>query len=807
MSANAEAGQAGSGSGSSPEDARQSIEQATTGDGKAPEKTISCTSCRKRKLKCDRIKPSCGTCSRLRHDCEYPERRRNLGSKRRNMKELEARLAEVETRLVAETKAAAAAAAAASTTQAPTSIQATTSVEADWNTLGMDMEMDMNIDLDDPTLLDPGFDMPSTGFGVPDMEPSPANNLYSQELLQLGLDEPLPPQDMIDELHQIYFDLFHPTMPLMHKYRYYASLDRAPQARPPVCLRYAMWAMACSLSDKYMCLEDLMYQRARHYIQAAEMKGHGEAFVTIYHAQTWALIAFFEAKKTYFSRSWMSTGRAVRLAQMLGLYRLDAEGSEVKQILPPPRDWIELEERRRTFWAAFYGDRWASSGTGWPMLINESEIRTNLPASEEAFELGVAEQTPSLAEALTPEGASTISPLGGVILSATLYGHNFEHLHRTGPNENPGDPANGEFWKRHRKMDNVLSNTFMFLPDHLRLPAGLRNMNIVFLHMNIHASSICLHQAAIVTANKHNVAGNIIRQSEARCLMAAEEITNIMRLICHVDASQMNSWVGFCLYVAAGVFLKDQKSARPNPQNVVNIEFLQAAMSAIGLKHSITKHFSTQLELDVEAAGLKPPKHAGNVNRIPNTPINGLLADRNGVPMTVDNLHHYASAAVPTSRVGGDGAQFTIRSGGSVTECASHMGGIIPILSDSSSAAESPNDAQPHWTGSAPSMNGLKAKPDDSRNKSSVDNSGSPNFATPDSGTSNTMQFPFRQSSDTTSQGKSVDLFPWAEPNPFTTPSEWGAPGASADKYDLAEGVESFLQNNGWDHDPIMNPR
>lgn len=92
MSANAEAGQAGSGSGSSPEDAHQPLDFTMTGDAKAPEKTISCTSCRKRKLKCDRIKPSCGTCSRLRHDCEYPERRRNLGSKRRNMKELEARL-------------------------------------------------------------------------------------------------------------------------------------------------------------------------------------------------------------------------------------------------------------------------------------------------------------------------------------------------------------------------------------------------------------------------------------------------------------------------------------------------------------------------------------------------------------------------------------------------------------------------------------------------------------------------------------------------------------------------------------------
>ena len=76
-----------------PADGRGGEAQASsTGDGKAPEKTISCVSCRKRKLKCNRIKPKCGTCTRLRHECEYPERRRTLGSKRRNMKELEARL-------------------------------------------------------------------------------------------------------------------------------------------------------------------------------------------------------------------------------------------------------------------------------------------------------------------------------------------------------------------------------------------------------------------------------------------------------------------------------------------------------------------------------------------------------------------------------------------------------------------------------------------------------------------------------------------------------------------------------------------
>lgn len=81
-----------------------------------------------------------------------------------------------------------------------------------------------------------------------------------------------------------------------------------------------------------------------------------------------------EAKNARFSQSWMSVGRAVRLVQMLGLYALDVERGDAKQVLPPAQDWTELEERRRTFWTAFYGDRWASVLTGWPTTINENEV-------------------------------------------------------------------------------------------------------------------------------------------------------------------------------------------------------------------------------------------------------------------------------------------------------------------------------------------------------------------------------------------------------------------------------------------------
>lgn len=53
---------------------------------------LACVSCRARKLKCDRTKPACTRCVKVSNDCVYPESRRKPTFKRRNVKELEARL-------------------------------------------------------------------------------------------------------------------------------------------------------------------------------------------------------------------------------------------------------------------------------------------------------------------------------------------------------------------------------------------------------------------------------------------------------------------------------------------------------------------------------------------------------------------------------------------------------------------------------------------------------------------------------------------------------------------------------------------
>lgn len=173
---------------------------------------------------------------------------------------------------------------------------------------------------------------------------------FPWEMIGLGLEEPLPPQETIDELHQIYFEKIHPSMPMIHRYRYLAAMNlyvllppffshpasvgisefclvsleimetdfsfRAPSQRPPVCLRYAMWTMACSITDKYADLKDLFYQRARKYVEADYVKGYGEHMISVAHCQTHTILACYEMKMMYFPRAWVNTGSAVRLAQM-----------------------------------------------------------------------------------------------------------------------------------------------------------------------------------------------------------------------------------------------------------------------------------------------------------------------------------------------------------------------------------------------------------------------------------------------------------------------------------------------------------
>jgi hypothetical protein len=168
------------------------------------------------------------------------------------------------------------------------------------------------------------------------------------------------------------------------------------------------------------------------------------------------------------------------------------------------------------------------------MADSKRQIMTNLPASEESFSKSKPQRTLRLADIMAGEGISTLSPFACVVVLASLFGKNFLHIHRPSPQDNDHD-LNGEFWKRHRSHDNILLHIALSLPDHLRLPTGMEDVNVIFANMSIHTSTICLHQAAIFKAEKNKMPSQIVTESKRRCLVAANQISSTMKMISHMD--------------------------------------------------------------------------------------------------------------------------------------------------------------------------------------------------------------------------------------------------------------------------------
>ena len=107
------------------------------------------------------------------------------------------------------------------------------------------------------------------------------------------------------------------------------------------------------------------------------------------------------------------------------------------------------------------------------------------------------------------------------------------HIHRFMPDDRPQDVESGPFWVRHRHLDHMLSNTFMFLPERFRLPKNLTNPIAVRNVLNLHGSTICLHNSAWSIADRYNLSESLKTISKTRSLAAADEIVGVVRLVRH----------------------------------------------------------------------------------------------------------------------------------------------------------------------------------------------------------------------------------------------------------------------------------
>lgn len=106
---------------------------------------------------------------------------------------------------------------------------------------------------------------------------------------------------------------------------------------------------------------------------------------TISSVQACLILAYDEFGRNHDSGLWMQLGCSIRMAQDLGLQKVDEGGRRDINHLEdnalshqPEQQSVELE-RMYTFWAVLMTDRYVSSGTGRPVTLQDKDVQIPFP--------------------------------------------------------------------------------------------------------------------------------------------------------------------------------------------------------------------------------------------------------------------------------------------------------------------------------------------------------------------------------------------------------------------------------------------
>lgn len=176
---------------------------------------------------------------------------------------------------------------------------------------------------------------------------------------------------------KVYFEVIHPIMPIIHCTRYTSFQTLSAGAWPPLCLRYAIWAVAALASDDHSHQSSEYYKRARHLTEGAALVDPKCRQSAIYRAQAWLHLAMYDNISGRHSLAWTNTSHAIRLLQIEKVHNLDSTSATSDGSTSQNVSWPEAEEMRRAFWFAFCLDRISLIGQGLPTLIDERDVSTS----------------------------------------------------------------------------------------------------------------------------------------------------------------------------------------------------------------------------------------------------------------------------------------------------------------------------------------------------------------------------------------------------------------------------------------------
>ncbi|KAH8803067.1 fungal-specific transcription factor domain-containing protein [Xylogone sp. PMI_703] len=457
----------------------------------------ACLFCRKRKLRCDKQRPRCQSCVRLGQECIYVGAKPGIfkpRTERSRVQELEERLGRVESLLRVRGDASA---------RSP---------------------------------------------------PSPDSQMAHEDHAVVEANSPavLLDPETIRNLEKVYFEVVHPVlMPILHYERYTTSQD---PSWPPTFLHYSIWALSSLESDQYAHLSNDYYKKARALAEAASATFPLSRRNTISLAQAWLHLAMYDLADGRYAVSWTNTSHAIRLLQIAKVHCLDHTFSFQDKTLRDSISWVDAEEERRTFWYAFLLDKSAVLGQGLPSLLDERDIRVNLPASDKAFESSTEEPGITLSQATTCGGSHRLSMLSAQVVIHSIATQKMKELRQLDSTtiDNLFNPSD---WVKKSDLTKTLTAVYN-VPHHLTLTKNNVDANLFFFNILVHCATIRVHRIAhkIARTRSSPLVTEFLQESMAQCLTAASAIYDLAKIASQAKIRQHHPATAFCIYTGLTTF-------------------------------------------------------------------------------------------------------------------------------------------------------------------------------------------------------------------------------------------------------------
>lgn len=217
----------------------------------------------------------------------------------------------------------------------------------------------------------------------------------------------LPPKAKLRNLLEAYFDNVHPlrVFAFVHRPSFMRMLEEGLLTeRSDQALLYIM----CALGARFFALEysestaslprELIQRAGSQWAKIAEETFFADySSISVTKLKVLVLLHDHEARMGNYAASFLLTGMIIRMAHALQINQEPSSDILCKET--GVSNEVSLREsRRRLMWACYVVDVWAGSGVDQLTILNERDIKLQLPCNERQFLL----QIPTVTERLQP---------------------------------------------------------------------------------------------------------------------------------------------------------------------------------------------------------------------------------------------------------------------------------------------------------------------------------------------------------------------------------------------------------------------